>query len=121
MHDVPQLVGDHGAGFVLVQELENAVGQDDARVGPEEAVGEGCRIAVGDDADRGRREVIFGCHLRHDGVHMRVTGGEVAVVEEHDLVDPLQHQVRDPRADEENDRVDDCDQDQSRSEFEAAG
>ena len=48
-----ELVRDDGALLVLVEKLEDAVGDDDARVAAQQAVGESRRIAVGDKPRRG--------------------------------------------------------------------
>jgi hypothetical protein len=75
--DVAQLMGDDGAGLFFVQEFEDAVGQHDARAGPEDAVGESRGIAVGDDADRGRREAVFAGDVVDDAVDVRIAHLEV--------------------------------------------
>ena len=53
-----ELVGDHGALLVGGQELENALGDHDPRIGPQQAIGEGGRVAVGDETDPWRLETI---------------------------------------------------------------
>ena len=53
-----ELVGDHGALLVGGQELENALGDHDPRIGAQQTIGEGGRVAVGDETDPWRLETI---------------------------------------------------------------
>ncbi len=115
--DVAQLVGDDRARLVLVEEFEDAVGQHDAGVGAQQAVGEGGRIAVRDDADGRRLEAVFLGDVVDDGVHVRMLGRKSRIIEKRELVDPPQHQVRQPWADEKQDEIDDGGDGECRAEL----
>ena len=105
--DVAELVRDNRSCFVLVQELEDAFGQHDARIGAQQPVGERGRVAVGDDADaRCGEAVLVGNGVRHL-VHGRVLGLHGRVVEPGELVEPAQREVRDPRAHEPDHGIND--------------
>jgi hypothetical protein len=96
-----------GAGFILAQELEQALGHHDAGVPAQQAIGEGRRIAVGDEADARRREPVILRHLMDQLMHAGIALFHRGIVEESELVEPSQRQVRQPRADQPDEQIDD--------------
>ena len=64
-----ELMRHHGALLLLAQELEDALGDHDARIPAQQAIGEGGRVAVGDEADPGRGEAIVAGHLMDELVN----------------------------------------------------
>ena len=83
-----ELVRDDGALLVLVEELEDAVGDDDARIGAQQAVGEGGRVAVGDEADARRSEAIVVGHLVDELVDAGIALLDRGVVEKLEAIEP---------------------------------
>ncbi len=112
---------DDGALLVLVQELEDAVGDDDARVRAQQAVGEGGRVAIGDKSQARRRETILVRNLVHECMHPRKAPLDIGVVEKCQLVEPAQRDVADPRADEPDHAVDDDGQRDGEAEVDVVG
>ena len=119
--DVAELMGDDGALLVLVQELEDAVGDDDARVRAQQAVGEGGGVAIGDKSQARDTEHVLVRNLVHEGMHPRKAPLDIGVVEKCQLVEPAQRPVAYPRADEPDDAVDDDGQRDGKAEIDVVG
>ena len=85
-----------GALFLLAEELENPLSDHDARIGPHRAIGEGGRVAVGDEADARRGEAIVLGHLVDELVNAGIALDRV-VVEKLELIEPSEGEVREPR------------------------
>ena len=105
--DVAELMRHHGALLVLAEELENPLGDHDARIGAQQAIGEGGRVAVGDEADARRGEAILVGHLMDELVHAGIALFDRRVVEELEAIEPAQRQVGEPRADQPDQQIDD--------------
>ena len=119
--DVAELVRDHGALLLLAQELEDALGDHDARIRAQQAVGEGGRVAVGDEADPGRLEAIVAGHLMDELVNAGIALLDRRVVEELELIEPAERQVGEPRADQPDEEIDDHGERDGDGEIDLAG
>ena len=118
--DVAELMRHDGAGFILAQELEQSLGHHDAGVGAQQAIGEGRRIAVGDEADARRREAVVLRHLMDQLMHAGITLLHRGIVEEDELVEPTERHIRQPRADQPDDEIDDDGEDDGDAEVDLA-
>ena len=112
---------DHGALLVLAQELENALGDHDPRIGAQQAIGEGGRVAVGDEADPRRLEAIVVGDLVDELVDAGIALFDGSVVEELELVEPAQGQVGEPRADQPDQQIDHHGQRDGEGQIDLAG
>jgi len=100
-------VREHGALLVGAQEIEDALGDHDAGVPAQQPVGEGGRVAVGDEADPGRGEAVFVGHLMNELVHGGIALLHRSIVEELEAVEPAEREIREPRADQPDHEIDD--------------
>ena len=66
-------MADHRALLVLAEELEDALGDVDTRVLAEQPIGEGGRVAVGDEADARRLETVLVGDLMDQLMHAGMT------------------------------------------------
>ena len=120
--DVAELVRDDGLLLVLVEELEDAFGDDDARVGAQQAVGEGGRVAVGDKSDARRAEaVLVGDGMHRAGARPGSAPCTSASSRKASLLNQRSDRSRDPRADEPDHRVDDDGERDGEREIDLAG
>ena len=81
-----ELMRHDGALLLLAEELENALRHHDARIGAQQAIGEGGRVAVGNEADPRRGEAIVVGHLMDELVNARIALPDRGVVEELELL-----------------------------------
>ena len=119
--DVTELMRHHGTRLILAQEFEQAFGHHDAGVRAQQAVGEGRRIAVRDEADARRLEAVVGGHLVDELMHAGIARLHRVVVEEDELVEPAERDIREPRADQPDDEIDDDGEHDGNAEIDLAG
>ena len=119
--DMAELMRHDGALLLVAEELENALRHHDARIGAQQAIGEGGGVAVGDEADPGRGEAIVVGHLMDELVNAGIALLDRGVVEEFEAVEPTERQVRQPRADQPDQQIDDDGEPDGDGEIDLAG
>ena len=75
-------MADHRALLVLAEELEDALGDVDTRVLAEQPIGEGGRVAVGDEADARRLETVLVGDLMDQLMHVGITPLGLRILQE---------------------------------------
>ena len=75
-------MADHRALLVLAEELEDALGDVDTRVLAEQPIGEGGRVAVGDEADARRLETVLVGDLMDQLMHAGITPLGLRILQE---------------------------------------
>ena len=110
-----------GALLLLAEKLENALRHHDARIGAQQAIGEGGGVAVGNEADPRRGEAIVVGHLMDELVNAGIALLDRGVVEEFEPVEPTERQVRQPRADQPDQQIDDDGEPDGEGEIDLAG